>query len=500
MTYVELDEESRRAAALLVKLGVSAGDRVAIMLPNVPQFATLYYGALRMGAVVVPMNPLLKEREVAHYLGDSGAAVLFVWSGMHQDVVDAVERLQVGGVAGAPLADEATAGVAAIQTIVVGPSEFAAALSGVTPIQGVVDRLPSDTAVILYTSGTTGQPKGAELTHGNLVDNVDIMVQDLMKLGTDDVIFGGLPLFHVFGQTAGLNASVRAGACLTLVPRFEPAGALNILIQHGVTVFEGVPTMYVAMIQHLDRRASRIAGLRMAVTAGSAMPIQVMATFEEAFGCVILEGYGLSETSPVASFNLAEHRKPGSIGQPVRGVRFRVIDEQGQDLPPGEPGEILISGPNVMKGYWRNPEATQEAIVEGWLRTGDIGTYDDEGFYYIVDRKKDLIIRGGYNIYPREIEEVLYEHPAIAEAAVVGFSHPVHGEEIAAVITLRPGANANADEIQSFVRDRVAAYKYPRHIEIVNELPKNATGKILKRDIELSEMSRTPKTASTAPR
>jgi long-chain acyl-CoA synthetase len=486
MTYAELEEASRRAAALLYELGVKAGDRVAMMLPNVPHFAVLYYGTLRIGAVVVPMNPLLKEREVAYHLRDSGARTLFTWSGMHGEADKAVETIRAAEVAGYVDTEETVAGPIAAPTTIVGPTDLAAALSAVAPVDGMADLLSSDTAVILYTSGTTGQPKGAELTHGNLIDNVDIMVQDLMQLVADDVIFGGLPLFHVFGQTAGMNASVRAGACLTLLPRFEPATAMGILVEHQVTVFQGVPTMYVSMLQHLDPDAVFVSGLRMAVAGGSAMPLQVMSGFEEGFGCVVLEGYGLSETSPVASFNLPGHRKPGSIGQPVRGVQFRIVNEQGENLPPGEPGEILISGPNVMKGYWRKPEATQAAIVDGWFHTGDIGIHDDEGFYYIVDRKKDLIIRGGYNIYPREVEEVLYEHPAVAEAAVVGFSHPVHGEEVAAVVTLRPGASTTADDIQNFVRDRVAAYKYPRHIEVVNELPKNATGKILKREIKLS--------------
>jgi long-chain acyl-CoA synthetase len=294
---------------------------------------------------------------------------------------------------------------------------FRAQTGSMTPAAGLTARTGTDTAVILYTSGTTGQPKGAELTHANLSTNVDIVATDLIQVGPDDVIFGGLPLFHSFGQTCGLNTAVSVGACLTLVSRFAPDKVLDVLERDRVTVFEGVPTMYVALLGAPDRGAYDVSALRVCVSGGAALPVEVMRGFEEAFGCMILEGYGLSETSPVASFNHpGRERKAGSIGTPIRGVEMRVLDPSGADVPPGEVGEIAIRGHNVMKGYWRRPEATADAIPDGWFRSGDLARLDEDGYYFIVDRRKDMIIRGGYNVYPREIEEVIYEHPAVAEA------------------------------------------------------------------------------------
>jgi len=338
--------------------------------------------------------------------------------------------------------------------------------------------------VILYTSGTTGQPKGAELTHANLIKNVGVTVETLIGVTSDDVIFGGLPLFHVFGQTCGLNTAVAVGATLTLLPKFDPTSALKVLVRDKVTVMQGVPTMYVALLNHPDRASYDLSALRGCVSGGSALPVEVLAGFEKAFGVVILEGYGLSETSPVACFNHPDReRVPGSIGTPVRGVQMRLVDDDNNDVPAGERGEIVIRGHNVMKGYWAMPEETAKAIVDGWFHSGDIARQDENGNYFIVDRKKDMIIRGGYNIYPREIEEVLYEHPAVAEAAVIGVPDARFGEQVAACVALKPGAEATAAELRHFVKSRVAAYKYPRQIWLVDALPKGPTGKILKREI-----------------
>jgi long-chain acyl-CoA synthetase len=464
--YGLLEGATQRVAGLLAERGVGPGDRVGVMLPNVPHFAVLYYGILRAGAVVVPMNPLLKRREIAYYLGNSGARLIFVWN---------------------LFAGEAQAGAAeaGADAIVVDPEGFIGLLGSAPAVAGVVDRAADDTAVILYTSGTTGQPKGAELTHANLDRNIDICVADIEGLTPDDVMFGGLPLFHVFGQTCGLNAAVRAGACLTLLPRFDAKKALEILARDRVTVFGGVPTMFIALIHHPGHGDYDVSSLRLCVSGGAAMPVEVMNGFEKEFGCVVLEGYGLSETSPVASFNFPHERRAGSVGTPVRGVEFRIVDAEDHEVPDGEPGEIVIRGHNVMKGYWRKPEETANAMKGGWFHTGDIGRRDADGFYYIVDRKKEMIIRGGYNVYPREIEEVLYEHPAVAEAAVIGVPHAELGEEIAAVLALKPGQTATADELRDYVKGKVAAYKYPRTVKIVDELPKGPTGKILKREIKL---------------
>jgi long-chain acyl-CoA synthetase len=346
----------------------------------------------------------------------------------------------------------------------------------------VARRADDDTAVILYTSGTTGTPKGAELTHANMRRNASVTATTLLALGPDDVVMGCLPLFHSFGQTCGLNAAVQSGACLTLISRFSAAQALRVIERDRVTVFEGVPTMYVGLL-HEAADAPDTSTLRLCVSGGAALPVEVLHGFESAFGTVILEGYGLSETSPVATFNRRDRRKPGSIGLPIEGVELRLVGENGQPVPAGEVGEIAIRGHNVMKGYRQRPEETAAAISGGWFRTGDLARADEDGFYYIVDRKKDMIIRGGYNVYPREIEEVLYEHPAVLEAAVIGVPHPSLGEEIAAAVALRPGAAVTPEELRDWVKQRVAAYKYPRHVWLADSLPKGPTGKILKREI-----------------
>ncbi|WP_189034870.1 long-chain-fatty-acid--CoA ligase [Nocardia rhizosphaerihabitans] len=467
IAYAQLEALSQRVAGILAEYDVAVGDRVAIMLPNVPHFAALYYGILRAGAIVVPMNPLLKEREVAYYLRDSGAKIIFVW----QD-----------------FAAEALTGAAQTDAVVVpvDPNVFLNRVMATEPRDIMVDRHPDDTAVILYTSGTTGQPKGAELTHANLVGNVDVCAETLLHARSEDVIFGGLPLFHVFGQTCGLNVAVRVGATLTLLPRFDPAKVLEILVRDGVTILGGVPTMYSALLNQPGAGEVDLGALRVCVSGGAALPVEVLHAFEERFGCVLLEGYGLSETSPAACFAHPDKtRVPGSIGTPVRGVELKVVDNNGRAVADGEVGEIVIRGENVMKGYWNKPAETSEAIIDGWFHTGDLGRVDENGNYFIVDRKKDMIIRGGYNVYPREIEEVLYEHPDIAEAAVLGVAHGELGEEVGAAVALKPGATVTAEELRDFVKDRVAAYKYPRRVTIVEALPKGPTGKILKREITL---------------
>ncbi len=463
-TYAELDQASALVAGLLRARGVQPGDRVGIMLPNVPEFAVVYYGTLRAGAVVVPMNPLLKSREVGYYLGDSGAKLMFGWHGA---------------------AAEAHQGAAGAEVIEVDPASFAGLIGAAEPSPEVADRAGDDTAVILYTSGTTGQPKGAELTHASLSTNTEVMKTDLVQLTPDDVIFGGLPLFHSFGQTCTLNTAVASGASLALLPRFDPAQALQIIAGHRATVFAGVPTMFSALLGVPDIASHDVSALRVCVSGGAAMPVEVLREFERVYGCKILEGYGLSETSPVASFNHPDaERKPGSIGTPIRGVQMRLVDDDGNDVPPGEPGEIAIRGHNVMKGYWQRPAETAAAIPDGWFRTGDIATVDADGYFFIVDRKKDLIIRGGYNVYPREIEEVLYEHPQVAQAAVVGMPHPQLGEEVAAAVALKPGSTVTATELREFVKGQVAAYKYPREVWLFDALPLGPTGKILKREIK----------------
>jgi long-chain acyl-CoA synthetase len=463
--YGLLDQASARVAAMLKSKGVGPGDRVGIMLPNVPYFPAIYYGALRAGAVVVPMNVLLKGREVGYYLSDSDVKVLFAW----HDFLEAAEQ-------GAQEAGD-------VEVVSVKPGEIEGLIFAHEPDEEVAERAGDDTAVILYTSGTTGRPKGAELTHDNLRRNVEVAV-GLFDMGADDTIFAGLPLFHSFGQTCTMNAAIYGGATITLLPRFDPGRALEIIARDRCTVFEGVPTMYGALLNHPGREDFDVSCLRVCASGGASMPVEVLRGFEDAFGCKVLEGYGLSETSPVASFNHPDReRKPGSIGTPIDGVEMKVVDDNGEEVPTGEIGEILIKGHNVMKGYLNQPEATAEAIKDGWFATGDMAKVDEDGYFFIVDRKKELIIRGGYNVYPREVEEVLYEHPAVREVAVVGVPHAELGEEVGAAIALKEGADADPEEIKAFVKEHVAAYKYPRQVWLVDDLPKGPTGKILKREI-----------------
>jgi long-chain acyl-CoA synthetase len=472
VSYAQLNELSARTAALLRDRGIEPGDRVGVMLPNVPQFAVAYYGVLRAGGVVVPMNPLLKGREVKFYLSDPEAKALIAWHGF-------AEAAQEG------------AGEAGVEPIIVEPGSFEESLGGVEPLFEVVDRDPRDTAVILYTSGTTGTPKGAELTHENLKRNAEVTT-GLTDVSHDDVLLGALPLFHAFGQTCSLNTAIANASMLSMIPRFDPGKALEIIQRDKVTIFQGVATMFTAMLHHPERDRFDASSLRVCVSGGSAMPVEVMRGFEQALGCKVLEGYGLSETSPVASFNHPDReRKPGTIGQPVEGVEMKVVGDDGNEVSPGEVGEIVIRGHNVMKGYWNRPDATAEAIVDGWFHSGDMGRIDEDGYFAIVDRKKELIIRGGYNVYPREIEEVLYEHPAVQEAAVVGVPDEKMGEEVGAAVVLKQGEEVGEDELRGWLKEQLAAYKYPRRVWFVDELPKGPTGKILKREIEIPQAVKT---------
>src|SRR6201993_1435634 len=466
-TYTQFDDAAARVATLLEQAGIEPGDRVGVMLPNTPAFAIVFYGIMYRGAVAVPMNPLLKSREVSYYLSNSGAKALF---------------------ATPAFGDEATAGAAEVgaQCWLVDDAALMKLIADLPAQDSPVQRGDDDVAVILHTSGTTGKPKGAMLTHGNLNRNCDVSVRTLAETGADDVVMGCLPLFHVFGLTCGLNATVLAGGMLTLIPRFDPRKALEVIERDAVTVFEGVPTMYSALLSVADEaKPGATSSLRICISGGAAMPVQVLTDFEKAFGCTVLEGYGLSESSPAAAFNHPRRpRKVGSIGTPIEGVQMRVVDLDGVEVPQGDVGEIQIRGHNVMKGYWNLPDATKATITEdGWLNTGDVGKVDEDGYFYIVDRTKDMIIRGGYNVYPREIEEVLYEHPDVAEAAVIGIPHNSLGEEVGAAVALKKDAAVTSDELRDYVKERVAAYKYPRQVWLVGPLPKGPTGKVLKRDI-----------------
>jgi long-chain acyl-CoA synthetase len=467
LSFAELDDRAARLATLLREKGLRQGDRVGVMLPNVLEFPIAYYGVLRAGGVVVPMNVLLKQREIAFYLEDSGARLLLAWHGFAEE------------------AREGAAAAAGVELIEVEPGSFARQLEGREPTPELAPADEGDSAVILYTSGTTGKPKGAELTHFNLSRNADISSRTTSNIKQGDVVLGALPLFHSFGQTVSMNASLRVGATLTLLPKFDPGDALEIMQRERVTHFYGVPTMYGALLHHSGREDYDTSALRICITGGASMPVEVLRGFEEAFGCEVLEGYGLSETSPVASSNHpGRPRKPGSIGTPLEEVEMKVVDEDDNEVAQGEVGEVVIRGHNVMKGYWQRPEATAEAMRGGWFHSGDMARVDEDGYFFIVDRKKDLIIRGGYNVYPREVEEILYEHPKIREAAVLGVPHDEWGEEIGAAVVLHEGEELAPEDVSEYVKERIAAYKYPRVVWFLDELPKGPTGKILKREIQ----------------
>ncbi|WP_299017898.1 long-chain fatty acid--CoA ligase [uncultured Photobacterium sp.] len=491
-TYAEFDHIASQVAGALIASGIQPGDRVALSCPNIPFFPFIYYGIQKAGGVVVPLNVLFKEREIKYHLEDSGAKFFFCFE----------------GTAELPMAE---AGIAAFEQVeqcehmaVItrdpkllafnGMPTLSALIHSAEPVQDYVARQADDTAVVLYTSGTTGEPKGAMLTQGNMVCNA-MVASNLMAGNGNDVHLAVLPLFHSFGQTVHMNTAILSGATLLLIPRFEPQQVLGEIEKHHATIFAGVPTMYIGLLQAKAKAASSgeqsydISSLRLAISGGAPLPAEVIHSFESQFNIPILEGYGLSETSPVACFHhLDAERVTGSVGQPVQGVEIRVVDEKGEPVEIGRDGEVIIRGHNVMKGYLNRPEETALALKDGWLHTGDIGQFDQAGNLYVVDRIKDMVIRAGFNVYPREIEDVLMTHPGVAMAAVIGIPDSKVGEEIKAYVVLKESSDgaAQPDEqcLIEWSKTQLASYKYPRHIEFRQHLPISATGKILKRELK----------------
>ncbi|HEX6443478.1 MAG TPA: long-chain fatty acid--CoA ligase [Streptosporangiales bacterium] len=485
VTYGELDELSTAFARGLRALGLGRDDVLAMSLPNLTEFVVAYFGALKAGVIVMPLNPLLKSGELAYHLTDSGARHLVCY----EPLVPVAQGTGVAGleVYAVPVPGSEPApppeGTHAFTELLRRdePDEAERIAGDITPTSA------DDTAVLLYTSGTTGRPKGAELSHFQLYMNCSVG-SDLFDVRSDDVAFGGLPLFHVYGLSSVLNTAVRTGGAVSLLPRFDGQAALDQIAADGVTVMVGVPTMYAAILA-ADRTGRDLSRLRIGNSGGAPMPAELLRAFEAAFGVVILEGYGLSETASAASFNRSvDDRRFMSVGRPMWGVEMRVVDEHDRPLPPGPDnvGEIVVRGHNVIMRYRNRPEETAEAFRNGWFHTGDLGYVDDDGYLFIVDRMKDLVIRGGYNVYPREVEEVLYEHPGVAEAAVIGVPDERLGEEVVAVVALRHGAAVTPDELVTYCADRLAAYKYPRAVRLVDELPKGPSGKILKSELRVS--------------
>lgn len=492
VSYGALDAMANRIAGALIAGGIARGDHVALSCPNLPYFPAAYFGILKAGAVVVPLNVLLRPREIAYHLRDSDAKILFCFEGTPELPMAEAARTAVAVVPscrkivvlpknpGAPPSIEDT------QTL----EEFTAGQPDTFETRA---SSPDDTAVILYTSGTTGQPKGAELTHLNMVMNA--MASAEMCSTADDAgrhaTAVTLPLFHATAQTAQMNAYLHLGGTLALLPRFDPAALLALIARERITHWIGVPTMYWALLDYSRQNAIDVskaaASLKLAVSGGAPMPVELMKDFEQAFGVRIVEGYGLSETAPVATFNhLDRPAKPGTVGQPLFNVDIRCVDDRGEPVATGEPGEVVIRGHNVMKGYYKRPDATAEAVRDGWFYTGDIGILDADGYLSIVDRKKDMILRGGFNVYPRELEEVLMTHPAVSLAAVIGVPDSRLGEEVKAFIVKKPGPVGEAvteDDLRAWCQEQFAAYKYPRLFEFRTELPTSATGKILKREL-----------------
>jgi len=494
LTYAQVNGAANQVANLLVSRGIEPGDKVALSCPNLPYFPIVYYGILKAGATVVPLNVLLKGREVAYHLDDSDAKAYFCFQGTPELAIGAEGHAGFAQAEGCEHFFMITADPAAASPIE-GTETLGQAMAGQAPTFDTVEVDDDDTAVILYTSGTTGQPKGAELMHRNMISNA--LVSDRL-FGADperpDTLLCVLPLFHSFGQTVIQNAGFAFGGTVVMLPRFEAGPALQLMAKEEVTFFAGVPTMYWGLLGVLDDSGVDVAALaerlRVAVAGGSALPVEVHKEFERRFGVTILEGYGLSETSPVASFSVwGEPVRVGSIGKPIPEVEMKLIDPAAgvrNDLPEGEDtvGEIAIKGPNIMKGYYGRPDATAEAIVDGWFRSGDLARKDADGWYYIVDRSKDMIIRGGFNVYPREVEEVLMTHPAVSLAAVIGVPHESHGEEIKAfVIRAKDHDDVTEADLVAWAKEQMAAYKYPRVVEFVDALPMTATGKILKREL-----------------
>ena len=501
MTYAQLNGWANQIANGLAASGIRRGDHVALLCPNLPYFPAVYFGILKTGATVVPLNVLLKPREIAYHLRDSDAKALFCFQGTPE----------------LPMAEAAKAAVAVVPSckqLIVLPHPTAPQAAGVLdadpgpdvvtiaqyvggqpPTFDTCATSPEDTAVILYTSGTTGQPKGAELTHLNMTMNG--MISAELCAGSSDehgrhATAITLPLFHATAQTAQMLAYLHLGGTLVLLPRFDPAVLLGVMAAERITHWVGVPTMYWTLLRHAKESMSKAAssaealGLRLAVSGGAPMPVELMKDFEQTFGVRIIEGYGLSETAPVATFNhLDRPSKPGTVGQPLFAVDIMIVNDQDEPVETGQPGEVVIRGHNVMKGYYKRPEETAQAMRNGWFHTGDIGVLDPDGYLSIVDRKKDMILRGGFNVYPRELEEVMLTHPAISMVAVIGVPDERLGEEVKAFVVKKPDAEVTEDELRSWCKDQFASYKYPRLIEFRTELPTSATGKILKRELRV---------------
>ncbi|GIN84075.1 long-chain-fatty-acid--CoA ligase [Heyndrickxia sporothermodurans] len=484
VSYAELDGAVTRFASGLEKIGVKKGDHIALLLGNSPHFIIALYGAMRLGATVIPINPIYTPDEIGYILQNGDVKVVI-----------AIELLF-------PLVEKMDAWLPKVKQYIFCESDptkpfecnvnpkmksFSSVVASGDINFSAEDILEEDIAVILYTSGTTGRPKGAMLTHKNLYSNAKD-TGEYLKMNNSDKVITTLPMFHVFSLTVTVNAPLISGSTLLIVPKFSPKEIFRLAKNYKATVFAGVPTMYNFLYQYSEENPEDLATLRLCISGGSSMPVALLKNFEKKFHVLVSEGYGLSEASPVTCFNpLDRPRKPGSIGTSILRVENKVVNELEEEVPEGQVGELIVRGPNVMKGYYKMPEETAATIRDGWLYTGDLARMDEEGYFYIVDRKKDMVIVGGFNVYPREVEEILYEHPDIVEAAVIGVPDPDQGEVIKAFI-VKKNPNLSEKEIVSYCKQRLAKYKLPKIIEFLDELPKNTTGKILRRSLRVQEL------------
>ncbi len=485
LSYAQVNAAANMVANGLVAKGIKPGDKVGLSCFNLPFFPIIYYGILKAGAVVVPMSVLLKKDEIAYHLYDSEAKAYFCFVGTdelpmgqmgyagYKEVTDCEHFFMI-----MPKPDMPSA--------IPGTETLGSLMGGQSPVFDPVQTSAEDTAVIIYTSGTTGRPKGAELTHSNLLQNA-ILSADLVQMSKEDTLLIVLPLFHIFAMTVLMNAGTFRSATAVLLPKFDAETVFGLMQKHEVSIFAGVPTMYWGLLNYTDPKFdydSISKKLKICASGGAALPVKVLEEFEARFHVEILEGYGMSEGSPVVTFNQKElGRKPGSVGREVWGVDVKIVDADDNEVPVGEKGELVYRGHNVMKGYYNKPDANAETLRNGWLHSGDVAVKDEDGFYFIVDRTKEMIIRGGLNVYPREVEEVMMQHPAVSMVAVIGIPDEQMGEEIRACVVLKSGESISEEELKTWTKEHIAAYKYPRIITFMDTLPMSATGKILKKEI-----------------
>lgn len=484
-TYAELDGAITKFASGLEKLGIKQGDHIALLLGNSPHFVIGLYGALRLGATVIPVNPIYSPDEIGYILNNGDVKVvvgLDVMIPLAEKMHTLLPKVEHYIICESGQCEVAQKGLEKLSVAPKMKSFTDVITSGDVSFEGP-ELNDDDTAIILYTSGTTGKPKGAMLTHKNLYCNAKD-TGDYLKMNHDDRIITTLPMFHVFCLTVALNAPLLSGATILIVPKFSPKEIFRLSKKYKATVFAGVPTMYNFLYQYQEGNPEDLKTLRLCISGGAAMPVALLHNFEKKFNVIVSEGYGLSEASPVTCFNpLDRPRKPGSIGTSIMNVENKVVNELGEEVPVGQTGELIVRGPNIMKGYYKMPEETTAALKDGWLYTGDMARMDEDGYFYIVDRKKDLIIVGGYNVYPREVEEVIYKHQDVVEAAVIGIPDPNQGEAVKAYV-VRKKPELTEDELILYCKQHLAKYKVPSSIEFLEELPKNTTGKILRRALK----------------